>query len=1173
MQVVHAQETPLPLAQPGIRIDTIRTTATQPYRLQPFIIPGSETVTAGEVVLDSTAYRLDYRNGLLSLTLTEPDPSAVLVVRYRTSSYSFQEVYLRRRLAEAGERDSTAAPGVVEEVYRAQRPIDPFGDARLQRSGSITRGILAGNNRDVTVESGLRMQLSGEITDGVSVQAVLTDENTPIQPEGTTQRIDEFDKVFIEIATDKGTAQLGDFDLAFEQSEFARFTRKLQGITVFGALPNPKGALFAGGSAAVAGATARGIFRSQDLIPLDGVQGPYRLEGQNGERFIIVIPGSEVVYQDGQRLTRGESNDYVIDYATGEITFTPRRLLTADRRLTVEFQYSTNQFTRTLVGTEVQARFWEAPSGTARARLGVTYIREADGRQFNEEFGLTGADSLLIVGAGDAPALRSGAEVVLFDPEAPYVQYVQETRAVAGGIDTLFVALQQVPGPDRTVYRVRFRRVGSGMGRYVREGQSVNGIVYVYRGRGMGEYEPDRLLPKPKRQQLFDLHASVEPVKGVELFGEWARSLNDLNRLSDLDAEDDADDAGLAGLRVKPFDLTIGGLRFGTLEGLVRRRITGASFTSFDRTRPVEFGRQWNLLSRQVNATGGAGQAGDEVTDEAQVQFKVSPGTGLKYTRGRLELGEDFSGERQVLEVTAAEGAWPALEYRLEDIGSLEVLQAEEGAWVRQLGRLSKPLLQNKLTTRLEVEHEQRRQLALGTDSLLRPSFAFLEVRPGVTWQREALELGAELERRTEDRWAEGELRDAATAWTLQTNARYRAGQLLNTNATLGYRVNRYEAYFRVQEKQENTESVVVQWNGDFRPLERAVDLNWFYEAQTERTPTLQEIYVRTGPERGEFVWEDANADGILQIDEFLPERTPDEGSYVRTFVPSDSLTAVISVQARVRLRLDPSTRWAESTAGWQRVLSNVTSQTTVEVQEKSREPDLRQIYLLNLHRFRDPLNTLNGRLRIGQDFYLFRRETRYGLDLSFSQVRGLTELTAGEEERFINIYRAEGRYRLQTRWNLKVTAARERNRVLSETFASRRYDIQSLNLYPEMSFQPSPAFRVSGGVSYARKKDGLAGRRADVLRVPFEGRYSRVRKMQLTGRFEVAQVALEGEAVGLAQFELTEGRGPGTSFLWGINGQYAVNTYLRATVAYDGRAPADAPVLHTLRLQLSAVF
>ena len=48
---------------------------------------------------------------------------------------------------------------------------------------------------------------------------------------------------------------------------------------------------------------------------------------------------------------------------------------------------------------------------------------------------------------------------------------------------------------------------------------------------------------------------------------------------------------------------------------------------------------------------------------------------------------------------------------------------------------------------------------------------------------------------------------------------------------------------------------------------------------------------------------------------------------------------------------------------------------------------------------------------------------------------------------------------------------------------------------------------------------------------------------------------------------------GAGTSYLWGVSGDYTLNDYLRLSLAYDGRAPADAPVLNTVRLQMSAIF
>ncbi|MEM8559270.1 MAG: hypothetical protein AAGG50_15720 [Bacteroidota bacterium] len=58
----------------------------------------------------------------------------------------------------------------------------------------------------------------------------------------------------------------------------------------------------------------------------------------------------------------------------------------------------------------------------------------------------------------------------------------------------------------------------------------------------------------------------------------------------------------------------------------------------------------------------------------------------------------------------------------------------------------------------------------------------------------------------------------------------------------------------------------------------------------------------------------------------------------------------------------------------------------------------------------------------------------------------------------------------------------------------------------------------------------------------------------------------------GLAAFELADGRGAGTSYLRGRTLQCTINAFLRAS-AYDGRAPAEALTLHTVRMQVTAVF
>jgi hypothetical protein len=1160
------------IPETGVFRDTLDLSEPQPFILQPFILPGSESLQFGETRLDSTSYRLDYRHGRLWLKKPVPDGS-LLVVEYRVLPFRYTEPFRLHSIVRTSPDapDTTTASPKPRQATTAAGEDDLFGSTRLQRSGSITRGIIAGNNRDLSVESGLRMQLAGEVTEGVRLQAVLTDENTPIQPEGTTQRLSEFDRVSIQLQSPYGTAQLGDFDLALTGTEFARFNRKLQGVSVSTRYPDPPNRLFGGGNLVLSGAASRGIYRSQQIEPIDGVQGPYRLEGNEGEQFIVVIAGSETVYLDGRRMTRGETNDYVVDYQTGEITFTPRRLITEDRRILVEFQYTTSEFTRTIVGSQIETNLWQRSDGTARAVVGGTFLREADGRSFNAELGLTSLDSLLLVEAGDGPAIRSGAERVVFDAEAPYVQYARELRPGVGGtMDTIYVALSSRPADSVDVFRVRFTRVGAGRGRYVRAGRAVNGILYEYRGEGMGEYEPVRVIPKPRSKQLVDLHGGIEPVRGFRLFGEWAQSIHDQNRLSDLDSGDDLGWAYTAGLEVTPQDA-----RFATISGSIRRRFVDSRFEPFDRIRPVEFERQWNLPTRSGAPSGIDLLSEQEVTDEGSILFTFSPASSLQGEIGRIDLGRTFAADRQAATLQIHELRYPQLDYRFEYVSSRDSLFDERGNWLRQLGTLQYALLNGRLVPHLEVEQERRLVKPTLTDSLTSTSFVFVEYRPGLTWVTDRFEAGGEIEYRTEEAAAGGMLRPSSTSWTLQSRWVLRNVRAFTTNADIGYRIRSFDDYFRIQEGREDNESVIIQWNSRYTPFQRAIEASWFYEALTERTPLLQEIYVRTGPEytEAQYVWEDANNDGIIQVDEFIPERTPNEGQYARTYLPSDTLTSVIGVQARFRIVLDPDRVWRNSATAWKRTFSKVTSRTTFEVVEKSREQDLAQIYLLNLNRFMSSVNTLNGRIRIGQELQFFRNEPRYGLDLAFNQLRNLSELSAGEEQRFLNSWSLVGRYKPIPAFGIKLTASTERNRVLSESFSSRRYDIEALNLEPELSYSPDRSVQLLSGLSASWKRDYVGNRRATLLKIPVEARYSVLQKLQSSARVELAQISLEGDAVGLARYELTDGRGPGRSLLWTVQGQYSLNAYLRASLSYDGRVPSGAPAIHTLRMQLSAVF
>ena len=209
----------------------------------------------------------------------------------------------------------------------------------LTTSGSISRGVTIGNNQNSVLNSELDLQISGKLSDKVSLRASIQDANIPLQESGYSQRLDEFDQVFIELFSDDWNIRAGDIDLVNTSSYFANFSKRVQGLLV-NANINEKMSVFA------SGALVRGQFTTAQFTAQEGNQGPYKLRGPNNELFVLIVSGSETVYVNGVPLERGENNDYIIDYNAGEIIFNSTFPITSEMRITVDYQFSDRNYSR-----------------------------------------------------------------------------------------------------------------------------------------------------------------------------------------------------------------------------------------------------------------------------------------------------------------------------------------------------------------------------------------------------------------------------------------------------------------------------------------------------------------------------------------------------------------------------------------------------------------------------------------------------------------------------------------------------------------------------------------------------------------------------------------------------------------------------------------------------------
>ena len=268
-----------------------------------------------------------------------------------------------------------------------------YSSSEIDKRGSLSRGIQFGNNQDIVVNSNLNLQLNGKISDDLRIVAAISDNNIPIQPEGTSQQIHEFDKVFIEVFNDQLSLTAGDFDLYGSPGTFMDFAKKGKGIKFTGRFPvlkDPTKTVVT----TVSGAISKGKFCRQSFTGSEGNQGPYKLRGCNQEQFIIVLAGTEQVYIDGRQMQRGLDNDYVIDYNNAEITFTPNQLITKDKRIIVEFEYSEKSYARFLVYTGNEFI-------TEKGNFWINVFAEQDDKNQTLQQDLSDENKLLLSGIGD----------------------------------------------------------------------------------------------------------------------------------------------------------------------------------------------------------------------------------------------------------------------------------------------------------------------------------------------------------------------------------------------------------------------------------------------------------------------------------------------------------------------------------------------------------------------------------------------------------------------------------------------------------------------------------------------------------------------------------------------------------------------------------------------------
>jgi len=1052
--------------------------------------------------------------------------------------------------------DSTAPAPQVDVIYD---PATERGETRfwedaegIRKSGTLSRGLTVGNNRGASVTSGLRLQLEGDLGDGLKIVGAITDENIPIQPDGTTQQISDFDRVFIRLMKDEYAVTIGDYEVSRRDSRFANFYRNVQGLQFERKTEQSR--------LSVSGAVAKGKFHTNSFMGRDGVSGPYRLTGQNGERFFIILAGSEKVYLNGVLMTRGENADYVINYNTAELTFTARHVITNITRIVVDFEYNDRYYNRSLLVGQFEQQLGE------RVKVRFSYARDADNPnapfEDPEEYQAV-RDSLAAL--GDQPGVATTTGIFELGYVEGETRYERRDTLVNG---ESYEYYQRSVNPELARFRIEFSFVGLGAGFY-EPAPGFNDNVFRWvgpraDGSPAGSYAPVRTWVLPRQLQVADAAVEVALIDRLKLQTETAVSLEDRNRLS---SQDDGDNGALAhrtGLRWERVPL--GDSLHLTIEAT--QQYIGARYTNLDRLYQAEYNRVWDLPGNEPRRDEHIG--GTRLELDYKRALILSAEGGLRYTGpGRLAYRQVYGVESRLRRMLQGNFTYTRIANADDSLG-------RDARWNRYEGDIFAPLgpLRAGVVVWIEDKIERRNGIAAPG------SFAFTDLKPYLRTVRQGnFSADASFNYRKDREFLDGLMRDKSRAYTAYLQARYRPSAVLNVQSITSYRVLEVIDSAFAATGLDPARTLNTNLQTTFAPKNRLVYTNFVYEVSAEQLARREIRYLEVAPGQGQYVWLDSlfNNDGVQDVEEFQVANNPLVANFIRVVVPTRELFPTTRLTLSGNLRWDLREVIAKSERFWPELLRNTRAVTNFRMSQNKTREDGAGVFLINLL---DPFGDstlLDANYNLRQDLTFFQNSPRGDVKFFWQDTRSKLFLSTGPEQRGFSFVGNALRYTLKAERSLELETRLGRRYTEAEAFSTRNFNIEYVETQPEFILQLNRRLRFSSAYAFATRTntrpDGVQDAQVWLHKLIFDAKWNLRDRNNLFTKLELVHLRQEGEPGFSAEYELREGLRPGANAIWQVFLTLYPLENVELSLTYDGRLSVDSPVVHTGRVQVRAFF
>ena len=1094
--------------------------------------------------VSSSDYRLDFVKAIL---YWKKKPSLEsIIVTYRVFPFQLNPVVQRMRYDSVMNNFYVKPFEFNNGLANEQRGIFDFGT--LKAEGSFGRQIGFGNKQDAVLNSTLNLQLSGMLGDSIEIQAAITDNNIPIQPDGTTQQLNEFDQVYLQFKKRNWQLSLGDIDIRQNQNYFLNFYKRLQGISFQTTNRISKSI---GSKTLVSGSIAKGKFTRNFIDALEGNQGPYKLRGANSEFFFIVLANTERVFVDGELLQRGEDQDYIINYNSAEITFTPRRMITKDSRIQVEFEYADRNFLNANLFLSQEFEI----NQKLKIRLGAFNNSDAKNSQINQV--LDPMQKQFLAGIGDSIQKALYPSAVLDTFAVGKILY----EKIYIGLDSFY---QYSTNPALAKYNLSFVDVKQGNGNYIPDFNGANGKVYRYlapiAGIKQGQYEPVQILVTPKKQQIVNLGVDYTISKNTLLKTEIATSNTDVNTFS---TKDNGDDRGWAAKFSLANEKMLQSTRKLQLRTALDYEYVQSKFKPLERLRTVEFSRDWGLPLTPTLA--------DESIIRATAGLRDKTNHSLTYEFINYHRSDKYSGFQNSLQHTADWKGWQI--NNLFAITNFNIA-ADKGMFLRPTIDISKQLKQFnnwRLGVKYSLERNEVRNKIADTLTPFAFSFDSYSVymksddskknRYGITFFTRSDKYPVN------KNFIRG---DRSLNLNLQTELLSNPKRQFYLNTTF----RKLKVYNAVVSKQKEDETILGRAEYVMNEWKGLLSGNVLYEVGAGQEQRRDFAYLEVPAGTGLFAWIDYNGDAVQQLNEFELAAFADQAKFIRIFTPTNEFIKANFITFNYSMNINPRTvLTSPDLKGIKKFLSKLNLITSFQTSKKSVAKGTFEFNPFKYNINDTALITLNTIILNTLSFN--RYNSKWGVDLSNLRNTGKSLLTYGYESRKLNDWLIKWRWNISRVFSLTINGKKGENALYTPQFANRNYELSIYSVEPYLTFIKGTSFRIVTSYKLDNKKNlpAYGGEKSTSNSVNIESKYNILQNSSINGKFTFNNIDYKFPANTTVSYIMLDGLLPGKNYLWSLGFSKRLLNNLELNFQYDGRKSGTSKPVHIGRAAITALF